>query len=194
MNQRNHVSYYQYAVLQIIFFGSMSYFLYPDLLVNSTNQAFWIPVLVWMLAAILGSWLYSLTLAILPGRDIVEIGIHCFGKLGALIILSPLFLFWFNSIVLIVRMHAELITMTMLPTTPPWFLSAIQVVPLFLAWGGIRSIARSAGIFLVVSVPLSLLINVYALEHIDLTLGKPWFKSNGDFLGSRDFYASSYAG
>lgn len=192
MKQSVNINSYQYVVIHIIFFGGMSYFLYPDLSINCTSQAFWVPVVIWVLIAMLGAWLYSRTMAIHPGYDIVEIGILCFGKLGALIVLIPLFLFWFNSIVLMVRMHAELVTMTMLPTTPPWFLSAILVVPLFSASGGIRSIVRSAGIFVVVAVPLSLLMNVNALEHIDFKLGKPWLKPNGDFLFNTDFYASSY--
>lgn len=182
----------QYTIIQTVFFGGMSFFLYPELVANSTNQAYWIPVLFWLLISLFGAFLYSKMMEPYPRKNIVEISILLMGKKLSFLLLLPLLVFWFNSISLMIRAHAELVNMTMLTMTPIWVLSCLFVIPLLGAMGGITSVVRTLSVYSLICVPLVFGITILGFQDIDYYLGKPWFKSSFDFLTSPDFYGSSY--
>ncbi|WP_240417124.1 GerAB/ArcD/ProY family transporter [Paenibacillus periandrae] len=187
-----HISFSQYFVLQIMLFGGTSFFLYPFYVVHATNNSYWIIIVIWMLLGLLGAWLYSCMLAIEPGKDAFAICKQQFGMVGSILFIVPLLWFVGSSIVLMIRSHGEMISMTMLHATPQWFLSGVVFISAFLASGGLISIVRTAGVFVIVSIPLSIGLTLLGLSDNDFQLGKPWLQSNGDFLQEASFYASSY--
>ncbi|MDC3412929.1 GerAB/ArcD/ProY family transporter [Terrihalobacillus insolitus] len=182
----------QYTIIQTVFFGGMSFFLYPELVASSTNQAYWIPVLFWFLISLFGAYVYSKMMKPYPRKNIVEISILLIGRKLSFLLLFPLLLFWFNSVALMIRAHAELVNMTMLTMTPTWVLSCLFVIPLIGAIGGITSIVRTLSVYSLICVPLVFGITILGFQDLDYHLGKPWFDSSIDFLTSPEFYASSY--
>ncbi|MEK3910110.1 GerAB/ArcD/ProY family transporter [Paenibacillus sp. FSL H7-0331] len=186
------ISFSEYFVLQIMIFGGTSFFLYPYFIIQATHESYWMIIVIWMLLGMLGAWLYSCMLALEPGKDAFTICKHQFGMVGSLLFIVPLLWFVGSSIVLMIRVHGEMISMTMLHTTPQWFLSGVVFVSAFLASGGLISIVRTAGVFIIVSIPLSIALTLLGLSDIQIQLGKPWLPNNGDFLQQASFYGSSY--
>ncbi|SFL22334.1 spore germination protein (amino acid permease) [Paenibacillus sp. 1_12] len=186
------ISFNQYVVLQMMIFGGTSFFLYPYFIVQATNESYWMIIVIWMLMGILGAWLYSCMLASHPGTDAFDISKQLFGTVGSLLFNIPMLWFIGSSIVLMIRAHGEMISMTMLHTTPQWFLSGVVFISVFLASGGLISIVRTAGVLVIVSVPISIALTLLGLSDIQIQLGKPWLHINGDFFQQTSFYASSY--
>lgn len=173
-------------------FGGTSFFLYPYFIIQSTSRSYWLPVVAWFLLGLAGAWIFTRMLAKKPGSDAYAVSKQEFGRIGILLFHLPLMAFAWNTIVLMIRAHAEIISMTMLHATPQWFLNAFLFVSLFLASGGFKSIVRTAGVFTIVSVPLSIGLTIVGLSDIQPGLGRPWLRCNRDFLHSPTFYAASY--
>lgn len=182
----------QHSALQINFIGGMAFFLYPDLVIHSTDEMYWLPIVAGASIGIFGSWLYSKMMSSNPGKDLFEISIGVVGRGWTMVLLFPLVLFMFNSIALMARSHAEMVNMTMLPTTPQWFLNGLLIIPLWSALGGITSIVRTITVLLFIALPFAMAINLLGLVDLEFSLGSPWFKLSADFIRSPEFYASSY--
>lgn len=191
-NEELKISMPQYYVLQMMIFGAISSHVYPWLVIQSTNQSYWIPILIWMLLGLLGAWLFSRVLALRQGEDAYTITKRVLGWPGVILFILPLLWYMWSSMVIVVRAQSEMISMTILHNTPQWFLEGIIFIGVFLAFGGIGSIIRASGIFLLVSFPLSIGLVLLGFSDLDFNLGKPWLYTDGDFLTSSKFYTSSF--
>lgn len=185
------ISMPQFFVLQIMVFGAISFYLHPFYIINATEKSYWIPILIWMLLALFGAWLFSRMMALHPGMDAFSITRQQLGWPGVILFTLPLILFIWRAMIIMIRAHTEIISMTILHTTPQWLLNGVILISVFLASGGLVPIVRTAGIFLLVSFPLSVILTLLGMSDIDLKLGKPWIHMSGDFLTSSKFYASS---
>ncbi|GIP27800.1 hypothetical protein J23TS9_29300 [Paenibacillus sp. J23TS9] len=185
------ISMPQYFILQIMVFGAISFYLYPYFIINATNQSYWIPILIWMMLGLLGAWLFSRMMALHQGMDAFAITKQELGWPGMILFILPMMWFIWRSMIIMIRAHTEIISMTILHTTPQWCLNGVILISVFLAMGGLVPIVRTAGVFFLVSLPLSFALTLLGLSDIHLYLGKPWIHTNGDFITSSKFYASS---
>nr|WP_145159928.1 GerAB/ArcD/ProY family transporter [Paenibacillus terrae] len=191
-NEELKISMPQYFVLQMMVFGAISFHVYPWLVLQSTTQSYWIPILIWMLLGLLGAWLFSRVLALHQGKDAYTITKLVLGWPGVILFIVPLLWFMWSAMVIIVRAHSEIISMTILHSTPQWFLDGMIFIGVFLAFGGIGSIIRASVLFLLISFPLSVGLVLLGFGDLDFNLGKPWLYTNGDFLTSPKFYTTSF--
>lgn len=192
MRSGKSLSGYEQFALQFLFFGASAGFVYPSLLINSTKGAYWFPLAAWAVAALLSCWLYSCLLARLQGRELVGMLNDSLGKLGSGLLLAPVFLFIAGSLTVMLRAYSELITMTMLPTTPLLFLNGMIVAAGALAWAGALPIARAAKVLLLFGAIFSFSLLAAGISECKWSLGGPWLRTNGDFFGNKHFYAGSF--
>ncbi|WMT39398.1 GerAB/ArcD/ProY family transporter [Paenibacillus sp. D2_2] len=171
----------QFFGLQIMILGAISFYFYPYLVINATSHGFWIPIVIWMLLALVGAWLFSRMMALHQGKDAFTIVKKELGWLGIVIFVLPLIWFMWRSMVIMISAHTEIIAMTILHTTPGWVLNGIIWIAVFLASGGFGSIVRTASIFLIISFPITIILFFLAMSDTHLYLGKPWLHSTGNF-------------
>lgn len=191
MNKLVPVSPASLFVLQVLYFGASAGYIYSSLVIRSTASAYWIPILLWGALALFGAWLYSLVLNV-SDAPLMETIRSRFGLPVSLLLIAPLVLFMGGSAIVMLRAYTEMISMTMLPSTPIPFLNGLAVVAVFMAWAGIKPIVRAARVFFLITLFLSIVLMLMGLSDIDLKLGSPWLLTSGDFIHSSRFYGSSY--
>ncbi|CAI6076415.1 GerAB/ArcD/ProY family transporter [Cohnella sp. JJ-181] len=182
----------QYVFLMLGVFGSKSFFLYPNLILHTAGGSYWMPILTGLALGVLGAWSFAKLLALHPGLDAFAVVKRSLGWPGLLLFALPFGWYLWRDMMLIARAHVEIISMTVLHTTPLWVLHCIIWVALFLAMGGIASITRAAAVFVVVGVPLIVGLTLLGLSDLQFTLHEPLRSSDAAYLGSKNFYASSY--
>ncbi|SET21157.1 GerAB/ArcD/ProY family transporter [Paenibacillus sp. NFR01] len=191
MNKTPALSRYSLYVMQSLYFGGSAGYLYPSLIIRSTDSAFWVPIVVWALLAAGGACLYSLALGRVSLPMIPALRNHC-GRILSILLALPLLLFIGGAIIVLLRGYTEMITMTMLPRTPIAFLNGILLVPVLMASAGIMPIVRAARVFFLLTLMLSTVLMLLSFSDLDFSLGRPWLRTDGHFLGDAAFYASSY--
>ncbi|QHT61048.1 GerAB/ArcD/ProY family transporter [Paenibacillus lycopersici] len=192
MKRPSAISGYEMVAIQMVYFGASAGFIYPSLLIRSTGDAYWVPVAVWAAAALLSSWLYSRMLARLEGGKLIAGLCSSIGKVWSFLLILPILLFLGGAMIVLLRAFSEVITMTMLPTTPISFLNGMLLAPAALALAGMMPIVRSARVFFLVTILCSSALLLIGLSNINWTLGSPWLRTSGDFLGNKRFYAGSF--
>ncbi|MEK0315534.1 GerAB/ArcD/ProY family transporter [Cohnella sp. 56] len=182
----------QFFILILAVFGATSYFLYPYLVLHSTEGSYWMPILTGVLVGVLGAKTFSGLMALHPGLDAFAVLRRTLGLPGLLLFALPFAWHVWRAMVMIARAHAEIISMTILHATPLWALHCIVFVAMFLAAGGIASIVRAAAVFIVVGIPVTVGLTLLGFSDLDFTLHEPWDPGHLSFLDSRAFYSSSY--
>jgi len=183
---------YDMFSIQVLFFGASAGFIYPSMIVRSTTGAYWVPLVVWAAVALLSCLLYSKLLGRLQEGKLIDRLCQSAGIPAALIICLPQLIFIFGALVVMLRAYSELITMTMLPTTPITFLNGMLLAPGALALAGMMPIARAARVLYLISTLLSVCLMLIGFSDVKWTLGGPWLFTNGDFLMIRNFYSGSF--
>ncbi|MCS7460585.1 spore germination protein [Paenibacillus doosanensis] len=192
MKSSSAVTSYEMLAIQMLYSGAAAGFIYPSFLIRSTAGAYWIPLAVWMTGAMLSSWLYSKMLARLEGNKLLAEIKASIGRIGATILCLPVMLFLVGVLVITLRAYSEIVTMTMLPTTPISFLNGMLIAPAALALAGMAPIIRAARVFFLLAHLLTVTLMVIGLSDVNWTLGSPWLKSDGDFFLDKQFYAGSF--
>jgi spore germination protein KB len=183
---------YDMFALQLLYFGASAGFIYPSFLARSTTGSYWIPLAVWSAGAIVCSWLYAKLLSQLEGKKLLEELKRHVGPALAGLLCLPMLIFLLGALIIMLRAYSEIITMTMLPTTPILFLNGMIIAPALLACAGFMPIIRSAKVLVLVAVSISLMLLLLGLSDVDWTLGIPWARTNGDFVLDKQFYAGSF--
>ncbi|RKP58211.1 hypothetical protein D7Z26_01550 [Cohnella endophytica] len=183
---------YEMLAIQMLFSGAAAGFIYPSFLIRSTEGAYWIPIAVWTAGALLSSWLYSRMLARLEGRKLVSAIRSSVGLVWTSVLFLPVILFLIGALIVMLRAYSEIITMTMLPTTPISFLNGMLLSSAALALAGIMPIIRAARVFFLMASLFTLALLIIGFSDVNWTLGTPWFRTNGDFLLDNRFYAGSF--
>ncbi|WP_336788919.1 GerAB/ArcD/ProY family transporter [Paenibacillus sp. MMO-177] len=192
MKRLSTIGWYELLAIQMLYAGASAGFIYPSFIVRSTEGAYWIPLTIWAAGAIVSSWIYSRLLTQLKGEKLLQ-RIHAsIGVVLTCIICLPVLLFLFAALVIMLRAYTEVITMTMLPTTPISFLNGMLLAPAALALSGVMPIVRAARVFFLLTLLLSLVLLIVGLSDVHWTLGAPWIRTNGDFFYDKGFYAGSF--
>ncbi|WP_167859357.1 GerAB/ArcD/ProY family transporter [Paenibacillus cymbidii] len=183
---------YEMLAVQTLYFGAAAGFIYPGFLIRSTAGAYWIPIVVWTASALLSSWLYSRMLGRLKGGRLIESFRSSIGAFGTGLLCLPIALCLLGALVVTLRAYSEMVTMTMLPTTPISFLNGMALAPVALAMAGMMPIVRTAKLFFLISLLFTVALLLLGLSDIHWSLGAPWLRTNGDFLADKRFYAGSF--
>lgn len=182
----------QYFILQLAVFGATSYFLYPYLILHTDGGSYWMPMVTGLIAGIVGARLFSGMMAQHPGLDAFAVVKRALGWPGLLLFALPYSWYAWRAMTMIARAHAEIISMTILHTTPLWILLCTIPIATLLAAGGVASIARAAAVFVMVGIPVTVGITLLGLSNLDYTLHEPWRATDFSYLGSKTFYTSSF--
>ncbi|WP_201007004.1 GerAB/ArcD/ProY family transporter [Paenibacillus glycanilyticus] len=192
MKRLSTLSGYDMLAIQMLYTGAVAGFIYPNFIIRSTEGAYWIPIVVWAAGALLSSWIFSRLLAQLNGEKLIA-GIHAsIGGIWTCVICLPVIFFLLTALVVMLRAYTEVITMTMLPTTPIAFLNGMLIAPAILALAGMMPIVRAARVFFLLTLLLTLVLLIVGLSDVHWIVGAPWIRTNGDFLLDKRFYAASY--
>lgn len=182
----------QYFILQLAVFGATSYFLYPYLILHTDGGSYWMPMITGLIAGIIGARLFSGMMAQHPGLDAFAVVKRVLGWPGLLLFALPYSWYAWRAMTMIARAHAEIVSMTILHTTPLWLLHCTIPIATLLAAGGVASIGRTAAVFVMVGIPLTVGITLLGLSNLDFTLHEPWRATDFSYLGSQTFYTSSF--
>jgi hypothetical protein len=183
---------YDNFTIHTLFFGVAAGFLFPSFMIRSTTGSYWIPSAVWIAAAILSSWLYRNLLAMLQGRTLLGEIRSSIGRLATTVLSLPILLFLYGAVIVLLRAYSEIVSMTMLPTTPIPFLNGMLLAPALLAFAGMMPIFRSAKVLFLIGLLLCVSLLLIGLSDINWTLGKPWLYTDGDFFINQNFYSGSF--
>lgn len=183
---------YNMFAVQVLYFGASAGFIYPSLIIRSTTGAYWVPIAIWAALALLSCLLYSKLLSLLENESLIERIGRSIGLPAAFIVSLPQLVFIFGALVVMLRAYSEMITMTMLPTTPITFLNGMLLAPGALALAGMMPIARAARVLFLVSSLLSVFLMLVGFSDVNWTLGGPWLRTSGDFLLNKNFYSGSF--
>ena len=187
------ISRYEQMTLQLVYFGSSLSFTYPAMIIASTKDAYWAPFVAWAVFGILSAWIYSRLLAGTRGKGLLESLIQAMGMVPTLVIAAPVIIFIAVSLIISVRTYAEIITMTMLPSTPIPFLTGMLIPSIALAYTGILSIVRAARALFLISSAIIFLLMCVGFSDTSWITGGPWLRISGDFFARKEFYAASFA-
>ncbi|SDS30967.1 Spore germination protein [Paenibacillaceae bacterium GAS479] len=192
MNKTISLTGYEMFSLQVLYVGASAGFLYPSLLINSTTGPLWAPISVWALLAFSSCILYSRMLLKLRGKELVPIIVSSLGKPAAIMLLLPILLFVIAAITVMLRSFTELITMTLLPTTPLLFLNCMIFASSGLAAAGLMAIIRAAKVIFLLAVGMIVFLLLVGTSGSHWELGGPWFRMSADFFTDGDFYGGSF--
>ncbi|MBO9610612.1 MAG: GerAB/ArcD/ProY family transporter [Paenibacillaceae bacterium] len=192
MKSTSAINRYEMLAVHVLYAGAAAGFIYPGFLIRSTEGAFWIPIAVWAASALLSSWLYSRMLALLGGSKLIVAIRSSIGFALTGVICLPIVLFLVGAAVVTLRAYTEMVTMTMLPTTPIAFLNGMAIAPAALAMAGMMPIVRTAKLFFLIALLFTSIFLLLGLSDTHLMLGTPWLRTNGDFLTDKRFYAGSF--
>ncbi|WP_168123503.1 GerAB/ArcD/ProY family transporter [Paenibacillus sp. HB172176] len=192
MKQPLSVKRYEMIAIQMLYAGASAGFIYPNFIIQSTEGAYWIPLAIWTAGALASSFLYSRLLARLDGGNMIARIQSALGTWGASLLAAPVLLFLIIALVIMLRAYTEMITMTILPTTPISFLNGMLLAPAALAFAGMMPIVRAARIFFLLGFLFTFCLLLIGLSDVKWVLGMPWMRTNGDFLRDKGFYAGSF--
>ncbi|WP_053375310.1 GerAB/ArcD/ProY family transporter [Paenibacillus sp. FJAT-27812] len=167
--------------------------IYPEKIIGSTKSGHWEPILVGFFLEWILMWVYLKGLAVFPKMDLVDIFNDLIGKWAARIFLLPLILFFFVDLSVILRVHAEMLTVTFLPEYPIWTIVLLVVIPLYAAWKGIDTIIRSTIILFILCMPITVFSFITSFGNFDIKNSYPLVDAKLSFLNSPDFYSSLFA-
>lgn len=183
---------YDLFALHILYIGVAASFIYPSFMIRSTTGSYLYPLAVWVVVALISAFVYRMLLSNLNGISLVEELRASIGVWFASALCLPLLLAVLVSAITILRAYSEIMTMTMLPTTPIFFLNGLLIAPVLLSYAGIMPIIRSAKVFFLVAIILCWALQLVGISDVKWHLGQPWFTTTGDFFLNRDFYAGSF--
>ncbi|NIK69665.1 MULTISPECIES: GerAB/ArcD/ProY family transporter [unclassified Paenibacillus] len=192
MKRLSSIGGYELFAIQMLYSGAAAGFIYPSFIIRSTDGAYWVPITIWAAGAIVSSWIYSRLLTQLNGEKLLRRIRGSIGVVWTCIICLPILLFFFTAIVIMLRAYSEIVTMTMLPTTPISFLNGMLLAPAALALAGMMPILRTARVFFLLTLLFTLILIIIGLSDVHWTLGAPWIRTNGDFFMDKRFYAGSF--
>lgn len=177
----------------VIVHMSLLFFVYPEKIIESTRTGHWEAILVSVLFEFCVLLIYIKGLMWFPGQDLTDIFHESVGKWVSRILLSPLVLYFFMSIFLLARSHAELLTIVFLPKTPIWALLLLLIIPLYAAWKGIHTIYRSSVLYFILFVPVICLALLSSFGNFHYPNAFPLLNTRPDFFMKPSFYSSLFA-
>ncbi|MGN7455683.1 GerAB/ArcD/ProY family transporter [Paenibacillus pasadenensis] len=192
MTKQPKRSAYAYFCLFSLYFGAAGGFLYPSLVINSTDGALWLPILLWAGASAASCLLYVRLLRGLKGQPLLPYARGLLGPAAAWLLTFPLLLFAFGAVIVMLRSFSELVTMTLLPTTPISFLDGMIVPAALLAAAGLPPIFRAARLLFLLAFTILLFLLLVGFINTHLYYGGPWLRPEPAFLLSGDFYGGSF--
>ncbi|GED30022.1 GerAB/ArcD/ProY family transporter [Brevibacillus centrosporus] len=157
--------------LSVVFIAihlSVIFYLYPSDIIGVSHFGHWLYIITGFLLEFLLLFLYLSGLSTFPKEDITSIVNRC-GPWWARLLLLPLLVYFFMSFVLLIRSHAELLTIIFLPTTPIWaILLLLFIIPLFVAIHGHRTILRGSFALMITILPLILFSLFSCFQNINI--------------------------
>ncbi|QJC51098.1 GerAB/ArcD/ProY family transporter [Paenibacillus albicereus] len=192
MTPQPRLSTYAYFCLFALYFGATGGFLYPSLVINSTSGSLWMPILLWAGASAASCLLYARVLGRLGGQPLVPYTRGLLGPAAASLAMLPVMLFAIGAIVVMLRSFSELVSMTLLPTTPIAFLDGMIAPAALLAAAGLPPIFRAARALFLMAFLILLFLMLVGLINTHLYYGGPWLRPDPALLLSGGFFGGSF--
>ncbi|ACT01699.1 GerAB/ArcD/ProY family transporter [Paenibacillus sp. JDR-2] len=172
------------------------FFLYPIDVIDSTNEAHWMPVLMGFLFHISVIFIYLKGLSYFKGQNIVNILMKK-NKFLAWVVLFPALLYMSWIIVLAVRAFSEVLSIAILSNTPLWILMLLfLVVPGFMILHGqIGGLLRLSVLLSFLFVVPVVFVMATSFQNIDWHYFFPLWPGQGafTFMAHSSFYKSLFA-
>ncbi|XEC92982.1 GerAB/ArcD/ProY family transporter [Paenibacillus tarimensis] len=153
--------------LSLILFG------YPEMVFDVDRSGYWAPILAGFLLEFILLRIYLSGLSAFPGEDLIRI-FKRYGIGTARFLLLPLTAYFLLSIVILIRSHAELLTIVLLPKTPIWaFMLMLVVIPLVTSAQRLTDILRATVTLTLLSFPFILFSLLSCFQNIEINYAFP---------------------
>ncbi|MDF2961864.1 MAG: hypothetical protein K0S39_3599 [Paenibacillus sp.] len=173
---------------------SLIFLVYPGMIFESTNRGHWQLVLIGCMLELMMLWVYLNALVAFPQLDLADIFKLAVGPWISRIVLLPLLIYSFASIVLLARTHAEILTIVLTPNTPIWVLMLLFLaISLFAAWSGIHAVLRASLLVAVIFVPIVVFSLISVFQNSDYYNALPLWSSRTEFVAKPSFYSGFFA-
>ncbi|WP_127580465.1 GerAB/ArcD/ProY family transporter [Paenibacillus koleovorans] len=145
------------GALAPLFFAAhlgLIFFLYPDKMVGIAHFGHWAYILTGIALEFAMLWLFMKGLAAMPGTPLTTL-FRRWGAWTARLLLLPLAVYWFISLLIVLRIHAETLMIIFLPRTPKWVILLVLVLlSLQASLIGLRAVSRATVTLLLLLMPI----------------------------------------
>lgn len=180
-------------ILYLLIHIGIIFLIYPSKVISSTNHGHWLPILITIVFQFTFLWVYLKGLSYFPKHDLISIfSIH--GKLLSQIFLFPLVVYLFDSLLIVIRANAEIITIIFLENTPIWAISLVMI--LFASYTGAKgfnTILLTSMMIFFIFIPVILFTLITSFQNAQLLNIFPLVVSDFSFLRNREFLTSFFA-
>lgn len=180
-------------ILYLIIHIGIIFFIYPSKVISSTNHGHWIIILITIVFQFTFLWIYLKGLSYFPKQDLISIfSIH--GKLFSQTLLFPLVVYFFGSLLLVIRAYAEIITIVFLENTPIWAISLVMILfTSYTAVKGFNTILLASMLIFFIIIPITLFSLITSFQNTQFLYIFPLAVNDFSFLTNKDFLISFFA-
>ncbi|MBO7742980.1 GerAB/ArcD/ProY family transporter [Paenibacillus sp. MWE-103] len=158
---------WQIFVLYILIHLGLIFFLYPRDVIVSAGEGHWVEILLNYGIHLLAIAVYMKGLGYSGDNDIIGLFFRA-GKPVAFLILVPLALYLSVTVVLVVRILAEVVIVVFLSKTPIWALAALFLaVSGYIASKGLETLLRTGILLSFFCLPVILFIFAVSFQNVD---------------------------
>ncbi|TCP55869.1 spore germination protein [Tumebacillus sp. BK434] len=186
-NRANH-----YHLLFFVCHVSLTFLIFPEF-IYMTGKTPWAPVVTMILFVLPMFWLYLSGLRAFPGQNLIDI-FQAKGKWFARLLLFPYAVYCMIACAVLLRLHAEMLTITMFKQTPLWALTVLMIfIPLYMALQGLPTILRSTVLLTLLCLPMLGATVIQAFQNMDYRYAFPLGDLSFSYLGNAYFYTDMFA-
>lgn len=183
----------QVVLVHILTHIGLIFFIFPTNIIDSTESAQWIPILLGFLLHWILISLYTKGLSQFESQNLLDIYSQ-FGKPVAVIFLLPLFIYMFMVISVTIRAYAETISLVFLSNTPLWAIMLLTLlISAYITSLGVQALFRTGVLMALIFFPLIVFVLCMSFQNVDWHYIFPLWNSRFSFLTDPDYLESSFA-
>ncbi|WP_347553161.1 GerAB/ArcD/ProY family transporter (plasmid) [Pseudalkalibacillus hwajinpoensis] len=166
------------------------FFLYPNDIITSSDEAQWIPIIIGLIFHFVFLWIYMKGLSFFPKKNIIHIYSQT-GKGFAAFFLLPVFIYFLLVDIIGVRAYSEIITIIFLSNTPSWAIIVLFLfISAYLAAKGVEAIFRTGVILALVFFPIVFFVLIASFQNVDWRYLFPLIGDDFKFITSPSYLKS----
>lgn len=181
------------VILFLIAHIGVIFYIYPLKIMSSIGYGHWLPVLITVSFQLVFLFVYLKGLSYFPNQDLISI-FSLERKLLARVLMFPFMIYLFNSLLVVTRAYAEIITIIFLQNTPIWAIDLLIIfIAGYIAIKGFNTILYTALAVFFLFIPIIFFAVVTSFQNAQLLNIFPITPENLTFIYNDQFLISFFA-
>lgn len=152
------------------------------------GQDSWIPLIFALVISIPVIMIYARIIKLFPEKDIFEVSIELFGKIGGKITIALLTWYAIHLAAMVLRNFSEFIDLVAMPETPQTpIMIAMILTTIYIAKSGVTVLGKWSMIALPIVLLTFLMITLFSLSNMDFTNILPIMNHSVDKIAASSF-------